>query len=635
MTRILPLTPALALVLAVPAHAAAPALPYGSTIGNEVTAPTVAQGTVGRDDLGGSLMSDDSVTADTVTETTTTDDTPAPPRHGRRAVAPPGSDAGGWAGSGDADTVFAQTYNHGKRLTIKPYIEAAQIVDATLTAPSDVLTYSMVAAGVEMKVNGRNNQGVVALRYERRFDENHHANGIGSESGDTISGVAHGSSAIVPGTLRIDAGGFATRTGVNGSGAVLSGTARSNNSTQIYAGYIGPALTTHVGAVAVDGHYRVGYDSVNNPGTAVNGTTVTSTGATATVPNMIAQTSFVQDAHLAASTRPGDALPVGLGAEGGYFSEHINVLDQKLRDAHAEGKVLIPIGDTVQVVGGVGYEDVKVTNRDALRDASGNPVRAGNGQYVTNMASAQAIAFDTTGLIWDVGVVWRPGPRTYVEGHVGRRYGTIGGWGEASYQATARLSFSAQVYNAMTGFGGGIESALTSMPAQFNVVRDPITGNVTGCIGPRGAANCIGGGLTTVTAAVHRTRGFNVNAIYDTGPVQLGLSAGYNRNVYVGAPGTALAFIDGDYDATWWTAAYLSGQIDRQTFYQLTLQAYRYRTDLEANGDVTGGHLTASLSHNFSHSLTGTASLSIDEISQQALVDEWGAGGALGLRYSF
>ena len=91
------------------------------------------------------------------------------------------SDASGDASSGEAP----KSGGRGPHLRLSPYIEAAQVVTAELSPGDDVLTYSMIAAGVDTGFSGRNNAGSLSLRYERRF-------GWGSRAADsdTISGVA-------------------------------------------------------------------------------------------------------------------------------------------------------------------------------------------------------------------------------------------------------------------------------------------------------------------------------------------------------------------------------------------------------------------------------------------------------------
>ena len=294
--------------------------------------------------------------------------------------------------------VFDQNYVDQRGFEVKPYIEAGQIVDAQFTPTHDVLTYSVAAAGVDAIVNGRNNQGALSLRYERRFGE-----GSGAGDSNSVTGIARLSSAIIPDTLRIDYGGYANRTNILGDGAALTDTATNADAlTQVYSVYAGPSLAAHAGAVALTGHYRIGYTKIgNNFG---NGTVTATTPAGTTVtaqPHVdIFDHSTVQDAKLAAGVRPGDALPIGLGVESGYYQEDVSNLAQRLRDIHTRAEVTVPVADAVALVGGIGYEDVKISSHNAVLDANGNPVLDGNGRYITDYSTPRSIAFDTKGLIW-------------------------------------------------------------------------------------------------------------------------------------------------------------------------------------------------------------------------------------------
>ena len=94
------------------------------------------------------------------------------------------------------------------------------------------------------------------------------------------------------------------------------------------------------------------------------------------------------------------------------------------------------------VVGGAGYEDVEVSSRDAVRDALGNPVVGPDGRFVTDESAPRRIAYQTDGLIWDAGVLWRPSRRTSLEAYVGRRYGSMTYHGSFAYTPDSRTSTS-------------------------------------------------------------------------------------------------------------------------------------------------------------------------------------------------
>ncbi|MEO7915336.1 MAG: preprotein translocase subunit YajC, partial [Novosphingobium sp.] len=87
-------------------------------------------------------------------------------------------------GEGSSDAKPVRQGRAGKKVSITPYIEAAQVATAQLSPVHDTLTYTTLAAGVDLSVHGRNTLAAASLRYERRI-------GYGkSASGDVISGVA-------------------------------------------------------------------------------------------------------------------------------------------------------------------------------------------------------------------------------------------------------------------------------------------------------------------------------------------------------------------------------------------------------------------------------------------------------------
>ena len=80
--------------------------------------------------------------------------------------------------------------------------------------------------------------------------------------------------------------------------------------------------------------------------------------------------SVVQRAGAHVGLRPGAPLPVGVGIGGGIYQEDTSNLDSRVRDMHVRGDMTVPLGLSLALVGGVGYEDVEISNRDALRDAA-------------------------------------------------------------------------------------------------------------------------------------------------------------------------------------------------------------------------------------------------------------------------
>ena len=508
------------------------------------------------------------------------------------------------------------------KVTLSPYIEAAQIVDAQLSPGNDVVTYSMVAAGIDAGIHGRNNEGAVSLRYERRFGW-----GKATDS-DTVSGVARFSASVVPNTLKFEAGALAARTRVENNGsAVLSPLADSDAVSQVYSLYAGPALSTHVGDVAVGANYRIGYNRVESPDSIV------------TVPGQdpvdVFDDSVVHSANIHAGVRAGEVLPVGVGVGGGFYQEDVSNLDQRVRDMHARLDVTLPVSSDVALVGGVGYEDVEVSGRDAVRDVNGLPVIGNDGRYVTDKSGPRIKAFDTSGFIWDAGVMWRPSRRTALEAHVGRRYGSTTYFGSFAYAPNDRSALNISVYDNVSGFGGQVNRALAELPTDFEAIRNPITGDMTGCVNSLQRGNCLAGVLGSVRSSVFRARGVTASYGHTFGRMSVGIGAGYDRRKYIAAPGTILAVANGVIDENTWVSTYLTGRIGEQASFTTSAYINWFQSGFATAGDGRAMGATAAYNRNITDHLSATAALGIDGISRELLEDVWNASALVGVRYRF
>ena len=393
---------------------------------------------------------------------------------------------------------------------------------------------------------------------------------------------------------------------------------------------VGPSLAASAGDLEIKGHYRIGYAHVGSP----NQLTV----APGQTPADIFDHSTMQDAHLRVGVQPGDALPVGLAVEGAHYRETVSNLDQQEHDSHVRGEVSVPLADHLAAIGGVGYEWSQVTSRDALRDSAGNPVISPSGRLVTDPASPRIIAFDSEALIWDVGVVWRPSPRTNLEAHVGRRYGTIGGDGRFSYRPDERSTFDVQVYNNLTSFGGMLTNALDDTPTQFTAIRDPLTGNIGACVsgnGSGGGASCLASSLATVRSTVFRGRGASARYSWHWNRYTASVSVGYDHRGYIAAPGTVLASLDGKSEEYYWTAANLAAQLDRKSSISAEFDSYITRGDVAATSNFTGARAAAAYQYQFSSHLGASAGLEIDTLNRKAIDDVWHMSGQVAMRYSF
>ncbi|MGO4168695.1 preprotein translocase subunit YajC [Novosphingobium sp. YAF33] len=511
-----------------------------------------------------------------------------------------------------------------RRLEVTPYIEIDQIVDAQLSPGNDVLTYTQLAAGVDLGISGRNNAASASVRYERYIGW-----GRKAQDGDAISGIVRGYATITPG-LTLEAGALATQARVqNGGSALSAGLTNDGTRTNIYSVYGGPSFKTRAGDVDFSANYRAGFTKVEQPDAYV------------AVPGGAAgdlfDKSVTQVADVEAGVAPHVVAPVGLGVAGSIYQEDVSNLDQRVRDMQARALVTVPVSRTVQVVGALGYEDVEVSSRDAVRDADGNPVVGRDGRYVTDKSAPRELAYDVSGLLWDVAVMWRPSRRTSLSAHIGRRYGSTSFGGTLAYAPDDRSQLSVGVYDSVSGFGGQLGRALDQLPDDFVAVRDPVTGELRGCVISLDGNNCVSGALGSVRSAVYRGRGIAASYSREIGRLNAGIGAGYDRRDFIAGRNTVLAAADGVIDENWWIAAYVSGQLGRDAGWSANVYANWLTSTDALTGNVEGYGATLGYYRMLARRLRATMALGIDGVTRNDPLydDYWTASALAGVRYSF
>ncbi|KHK91155.1 hypothetical protein LK12_09595 [Novosphingobium malaysiense] len=511
-----------------------------------------------------------------------------------------------------------------KRLAIQPYIEVDQIVDAQLSPGDDVLTYTQAAVGIDAGIAGRKNAASVSVRYERQFGW-----GKRAADGDAISGIARGYTTIVPG-VTLEAGGLATQASVeDGASAFSNGEVSDRSKTKIYSVYGGPSVATRAGDVSVTANYRAGYTKVDRSNAYVAAPGVAAVD--------VFDKSVTQVADVEAGVAPGATLPVGVGVAGSFYQEDISNLDQRVRDMQARAMITVPVSRTVQAVGAIGYEDVEVSSRDAVRDADGNPVIGSDGRYKTDKSAPRTLAYDVSGLTWDVAVMWRPSRRTSLSAHVGRRYGATSFGGTLSYAPDDRKQLSIAVYNNIAGYGGQINRLLDELPDDFEAVRDPVTGDLTGCVATLEGNNCLSGALGSLRSSTFRARGVAASYSMKLARLNAGVGLGYDRRKFIAAEGTVLASANGVVDENYWLAAYVSGPLGRNAGWATNVYANWLSSNDPLFGDVAGYGASASYYRLLTRRLRANVAVAIDGASRDTpdINDIWTASALAGLRYNF
>ncbi len=519
--------------------------------------------------------------------------------------------------------VFAPEAQARKRATVTPYIEVDQTVFSDLKNGGDVFSYTTVAAGVDAQVQGERFDLGASYQYQHRF-------GWGKQRDDDVhSGLLRGRFVVVPNLLTFEAGALATRTRTDISGAAPNlNIGNPSNVSQLYSAYVGPTLATRIGDLDVGALYRFGYTKVENK---VSGTLPAGQPRLGVFDD---STSHVASAYVGMGS---GVLPFGWRIGGTYEREDAGQLDQRFESKTAQASVTVPVAPTLALVGSVGYEKIESSYRDAVRDANGVAVQDANGRFVTDPNSPRLLEFDSDGFIWDAGVLYKPSRRTSVEARVGQRYGGTIYTLDASYQPSDDVALSVSAYDGIQTFGRQINGALSSLPTQFTVARNPFGGALTGCVfgaSGGGAGNCLNGVLQSLSNGTYRARGVNGALRYAHGPWSAGVGLGYAQRRFLAKTGV-LAAANGTTDDSVYGQAYVARRIDRNSVLTGDVYINWYNSGLAGAPDVLGTGATASYSRTFGRRLSGTASLGLYSTKIETQDSTLTGAAQLGARYSF
>jgi hypothetical protein len=509
-----------------------------------------------------------------------------------------------------------------RKVSIDPYIEVGQVVDADLTN-NDVLTYSTVAAGVDASIQSNRAEAQISARYERRIA---YQKDIGDS--DVISGLARGSVKITPG-VSLDAGVLATRARSDIRGAAPVNLAGNvDNISQVYSAYVGPTVSTHAGPVQLGGAYRFGYTKVESP---------SATGiAPGQAPLDVFDHATSHVAMASASLKPGSVLPVGIAVSGAYERDNASQLDQRYEDKMARGDITLPVSATLALRAGAGYEKITVSQKDAVVDGTGAPVLDSHGRYQTAPGSPQKIAYETDGLIYDAGVIWRPSPRTELQANVGWRYGGMTYTGSLTWAASHSVAVQVGVYDDVTTFGRQLRDGIAKLPTGFIDQRDAFSQQFSGCTfgnGSAGAGGCLNGVFQSISTSAYRARGVDAVLSAKRGALSFGVGAGYANRHFETPTGGPLD-VDGLEDNSYYAQAFINAALDSRSSISGDVIANYYKSGLEGARGIFSAGASASYYRTFGR-LSATATAGIYSFSQQGVRDQVSAQAQVGMRYQF
>ncbi len=516
-----------------------------------------------------------------------------------------------------------------RRVVVRPYIEATQILTADLGG-GDVLTYTLLAAGVDATVSTARINGQVSYRYERRF-------AYDDDIGDTDihSGLARVEAQLTR-NVSLEAGGIATRSRSDIRGAapgVLVGNV--SNIAQVYAVYGGPNFAAQAGDVALNANYRLGYTKVETP--------TFGTAATGGQRLDYYDDSIGHTATASAGFRPGTLLPVGLTASAGFDRETAGQLSQRYQGYFGRGDAVLPVSPYVALTAGLGYERIETSQKDALVDAAGVPVLDRDGRFRTAPGSPRRIAYRTDGLYYDAGVIWRPNRRTSVEARIGERYGSLSFTGTATYQASKDVGVAVNVYDGVQTFGRQLRTGLANLPTSFLAPNQGFAQQFNGCVfGATGAApgGCLDDVFQSISTSSYRARGIDAVLVATRGRTTFGGGIGYaNRRLFAprGAPGLVVTGLE---DESYYGQLYFARSLSSVSGINATAFVNYFDSQL-GGGFVTAGDggvwsygATGTYYRNFGR-LGTTASLGLYSFKVGDFDSDWSAQALLGARYQF
>ncbi len=415
-----------------------------------------------------------------------------------------------------------------RRVEIHPYLQIEQVTSTDFDG-GETLTYTGVGGGLDASVQTRRVQVSIDYDYQHQFSWNH-----GEKDGDVQNGIAAARLEIVPNVLSLDAGGIATRTHGNLLQPVPAlRTDTGRDLAEVYSVYGGPNLSTHVGSLAVNADYHAGYVKVND------NSYEDAPAGTPRVDHYDSSTVQQAEASIGMDTKQS---PVGWTVGAGWAHEDMNQLKSRYDDKYVSADIVVPVTSTFAVTGGGGYEKIKASQQDIARDSNGFPITTPDGNLVADPTKPRLLTYDQDGFIWDVGVIWRPSPRTELQVRGGRRYGSTAVTGSFDHKFNKDYAFTAYIYDTVSSFGRLLIADLNGVPRSFQMAD--AAQQMTGFAGPGGCVfgtqpgtgQCFANALQSVNNFNFHDRGAGMLLSGGRGVWNFGLGVNYDNRKYIAPP---------------------------------------------------------------------------------------------------
>jgi uncharacterized protein (PEP-CTERM system associated) len=512
------------------------------------------------------------------------------------------------------------------RTTITPYIEVQQVFSVDLSGNGSAVTYTGLAGGVDASFDSPKFKGQLDYSYDHYFSENKRYRDT-----DIHNGLA--SFLYQPNSdFSIQASGIATR--ARGSLATASAGLEFGNlagTQQIYGIQAGPSYKHSFGNVDTTADYRFGWVR------STNGFGTTSLG-----PGQPAlQNDFTTLSHTAGASigmRPGTTgLPFGWKVSGGYENDQIHYLDSRYIDKFGRVDLTFPITDTVALEAGAGYEAARASQSAILIDGVGDAVLDDGGHLIADRSKPRLLSYDESGLVWDVGVLWRPSVRTELEIRGGQRYGQVVVTGHLTHQLSERAAVQVVAYDDIESFGRQLTGELGALPTSFTVNTLPFDSTLNTCVlGANGGQGGCLSALNSVNSNFYRSRGVYALLSGKRGLWIYGLGVGYDNRRYI-AP-TSLGAVDvasfnGVREQSVTVDATIGRRLSQRSQLTVTGLVAWYDNDTLDVGSYTSYGVVGTYSYEFSRRLIGSASFGISSGTGGTSGNDVAGTGLLALRY--
>ncbi|HEX7822755.1 MAG TPA: hypothetical protein VF463_19300 [Sphingobium sp.] len=508
------------------------------------------------------------------------------------------------------------------RVQINPYLGLDQSVVADLKGGTrDTLTYTSVIAGVDASIRNRSTEVRANLAYQHQFTWTK-----GQPDSDVVSGIVTARTNVAGRALQLEGGVLATRVRTDGYTGANGNLAGAGSKSQVYSAYVGPTFTSKVGDLDVKAAYRLGYNRLEN-------------GADSALTGAPLLDSFSESwTHVATASvgvQPNVILPIGIALGVGYEREDATQLSQRYEDKWGRVDVTVPVSSDLAVIGGVGYQSIRISNKDALRNSvTGAPIRDSGGRFITDPASPRILSYDNDEIIWDAGILWRPSRRTSLSLTVGHRYGSESVRGSLSWQPDERSSLTVSLFDSVDSFGRALSGNLANMPDDFIVTRNPFSGDVNGCAFGASGSSCLTDTLSGIRTANYRNRGLSASYARNAGPWRYGIGLGYSRRKFLGSD-PIFVNVNGLSDENYFAAAALGYAIDDRSNIDFNLYANQFKSGISGVSDVFNAGAYLTYHRRVTRRLQGHASVGVDQVKAQGVESVLTGLAQIGVRYSF